>query len=175
MEEAQVPDANEEYLIYQTLVGTWPVKQARSAKGPIEPEYVDRIVHYIEKALHEAKLHTSWLNPDQAYDEAVATFVRTILAGGDSPFIDDLDAFVRSIADAGFVNSLAQTLVKICAPGVPDFYQGVEFWDFNLVDPDNRRPVDFQRRREALSRLAARGKENLAGLSRELARAVARR
>jgi (1->4)-alpha-D-glucan 1-alpha-D-glucosylmutase len=168
LEEAQVPDANEEYLMYQTLVGTWPVNQAQSAKGPVGQEYVDRIVRYIEKALHEAKLHSSWLNPDQAYDEAVANFVRAILAGGDSPFINDLDAFVRSIADAGFLNSLAQTLVKICAPGVPDFYQGVEFWDFNLVDPDNRRPVDFQRRRETLSRMATRGKEDLAGLSREL-------
>ncbi len=102
------------------------------------------------------------------------TFVRTILAGGDSPFINELDAFVRSIADAGFVNSLAQTLVKICAPGVPDFYQGVEFWDFNLVDPDNRRPVDFQRRREALAapRGAWQGRScrAVAGLARALAR-----
>jgi (1->4)-alpha-D-glucan 1-alpha-D-glucosylmutase len=169
LDETQVPDANEEYLIYQTLVGTWPmIPRGAAAGSEAGQEYVERIVHYIEKALHEAKLHSSWLNPDQAYDTAVANFVRAILADRNSPFINDLDAFVRSIADAGFLNSLAQTLVKICAPGVPDFYQGVELWDFNLVDPDNRRPVDFPRRREALSRLAVRSKDDLAGLAGEL-------
>jgi (1->4)-alpha-D-glucan 1-alpha-D-glucosylmutase len=164
---AAVPDANEEHLIYQTLVGTWPV-------GSLDEEgrtnYVNRLVRYFEKALHEAKLHSSWLNADQEYDEAVAAFVQGILSDRRSQFVADLDAFARSIADAGFVNSLAQTLIKITAPGVPDFYQGTEFWDFNLVDPDNRRPVDFRRRKETLAWLIAEGEKDLPNLARELLR-----
>jgi (1->4)-alpha-D-glucan 1-alpha-D-glucosylmutase len=160
-----VPDANEEYLIYQTLVGTWPLgpwsDKSRTA-------YVDRIVAYLDKALREAKLHTSWLNPYDEYDQAVTGFIRAILTDPTGPFVRDLDEFVRGIADAGFVNSLAQTLIKLCAPGVPDFYQGIEFWDFNLVDPDNRRPVDFAARRKALGHLAARAKEGVRPLAAEL-------
>jgi (1->4)-alpha-D-glucan 1-alpha-D-glucosylmutase len=165
LDGAPVPDANEEELIYQTLVGTWPVSplgdQSRSA-------YVERIAAYADKALREAKRHTSWLSPYEEYDQAVAGFVRAILADPESPFARDLDQFVRSIADAGFVNSLAQTLVKMCVPGVPDFYQGVEFWDFNLVDPDNRRPVDFAERRKALVHLRARSKDGVEQLAAEL-------
>lgn len=143
-----VPDANEEVLIYQTLVGTWPLDgfHAESREA-----YVQRIVQYLDKALREAKLHTSWTSPYEEYDQAVRQFIERILAEVDLPFVHDMDEFVRSIADAGFTNSLAQTVVKICAPGVPDFYRGVEFWDFNLVDPDNRRPVDFDARRAALA------------------------
>ncbi len=168
----QVPDANEEYLIYQTLVGIWPAGSLQRSNARRQRSFrqdaawavlVDRVLKYLEKALREAKLHTSWLNPDREYEEAVQAFMRTILTDPQVAFLTDLDAFVRSIADAGFVNSLAQLLVKICAPGVPDFYQGVEFWDFNLVDPDNRRPVDFDRRREVLSWLMARGREDLPG------------
>jgi (1->4)-alpha-D-glucan 1-alpha-D-glucosylmutase len=160
-----VPDANEEYLIYQTLVGTWPLVplDVKSRAG-----YIERIVAYLDKALREAKLHTSWLNPYDEYDQAVAGYIRAILADPKSPFVRDLDEFVRGIADAGFVNSLAQTLVKLCAPGVPDFYQGVEFWDFNLVDPDNRRPVDFAARRKALAQLASRAKEGQRAVAAEL-------
>lgn len=157
-----VPDANEEDLIYQTLVGTWPLEPVDS-KG--RRAYVERIVGYLDKALREAKLHTSWLNPYEEYDSAVADFIRTILADEGSPFVRDLDDFVRSIADAGFANSLAQTLIKLCAPGVPDFYQGVEFWDFNLVDPDNRRPVDFAARREALGGMAAAAERGVGALA----------
>jgi (1->4)-alpha-D-glucan 1-alpha-D-glucosylmutase len=160
-----VPDANEEDLIYQTLVGTWPLVPP-GAKA--REQYIDRIVHYLEKALREAKLHTSWTNPNEEYDHAVAGFVRNILADRQSPFVSDLDAFVRSIADAGFVNSLAQLLIKLCVPGVPDFYQGVEFWDFNLVDPDNRRPVDFAARRKALSEQIKRSKSSVRPLAAEL-------
>ena len=164
---APVPDPNEEHLIYQTLVGTWPV-------GSLDEEgrtnYVNRLVRYFEKALHEAKLHSSWLSPDQEYDQAVAAFVQGILSDRQSAFVKDLDAFAREIADAGFVNSLAQTLVKIAAPGVPDFYQGTEFWDFNLVDPDNRRPVDFRRRQETLSWLTSEAQKDVGHLARELLR-----
>ena len=142
-EGTPAPDPNEEHLIYQTIVGTWPTT---SLNDEAWNAYIDRLVEYFEKALHEAKLHSSWLSPNQEYDQAVTSFVRGILADRKSPFVTDLEAFVRSIADAGYLNSLAQTLLKVSAPGVPDFYQGTEFWDFNLVDPDNRRPVDFQQR-----------------------------
>jgi (1->4)-alpha-D-glucan 1-alpha-D-glucosylmutase len=165
LDGAPVPDVNEEYLIYQTLLGTLPVEtlddQTREA-------YVARIVQYLDKALREAKLHTSWLNPYVEYDQAVAAFIRAILADANSPFVRDAQAFARSIADAGYVNGLAQTLVKIAAPGVPDFYQGVEFWDFNLVDPDNRRPVDFAARREALEGLQSRARKGAGRMAREL-------
>jgi (1->4)-alpha-D-glucan 1-alpha-D-glucosylmutase len=165
LDGAPVPDANEEYLIYQTLVGSWPVEMPDEA-GRVE--YVERIVHYLDKALREAKLHTSWLNPYEEYDQGVASFIRSILGQLDTPFANDVGLFARSIAEAGFVNSLAQTLVKMCAPGVPDVYQGVEFWDFNLVDPDNRRPVDFDCRRKALRWLQVRGREGLGDVAAEL-------
>jgi (1->4)-alpha-D-glucan 1-alpha-D-glucosylmutase len=165
LEGAAVPDANEEYLIYQTLVGTWPTSKLDDEAARA---YVERIVAYMDKALREAKLHTSWLNPYHEYDQAVASFIRTILDRGKSPFVDDLDAFVRSIADVGFVNSLAQTLIKICAPGIADIWQGAEFWDFNLVDPDNRRLVDFAAREQALDGLVSRAQEDLPRLADEL-------
>ena len=165
LDGAAVPDANEEYLIYQTLVGTWPLEPL---DGEARGEYVERIVRYLDKALREAKLHTSWLNPYVEYDQAVADFIRGILADPQSEFVQDVSGLVRSIADAGFVNSLAQTLVKICAPGVPDFYQGVEFWDFNLVDPDNRRPVDFAARRDTLAWLKDQTSKKPARVAREL-------
>jgi (1->4)-alpha-D-glucan 1-alpha-D-glucosylmutase len=165
LDGAAVPDANEEYLIYQTLVGTWPLE-------PLDADqhnaYVERIVGYLDKALREAKVHTSWLNPYEEYDQAVAGFIRAILVDRRSPFVKDVEKLVRSIADPGFVNSLAQTLIKICAPGVPDFYQGVEFWDFNLVDPDNRRPVDFAARSEALVEIKSRAQQNLSQLACQL-------
>jgi len=160
------PDANEEYLLYQTLVGTWPLP-------PREPEqraaYLERIVHYMDKALKEAKLHTSWANPDAEYDRSVADFVRAALDEEKSgEFLRDLDAFVRSIADAGWINSLGQCVVKGCAPGCPDFYQGTELWDFHLVDPDNRGPVDFAKRCQMLSELQECRKQGLPALAAEL-------
>jgi (1->4)-alpha-D-glucan 1-alpha-D-glucosylmutase len=148
---APVPDANEEYLLYQTLVGTW--------EGGGD-EYVSRIQAYMNKALKEAKLHTSWINPNEAYDRAVQEFVAAVLH---SPFAADLNEFVSSrIARPGMLNSLSQTFLKIASPGTPDFYQGTELWDFSLVDPDNRRPVDYARRRELLA--AVRREPNPASL-----------
>jgi len=160
------PDANEEYLLYQTLVGTWPLEG-------LDPEgrraYGDRIRAYMEKALKEAKVHTAWTNPDPEYDQAVAGFITKILDEEASrQFLDDLEAFARRIACAGWVNSLGQSLLKIAAPGVPDFYQGTELWDFNLVDPDNRRPVDFALRKQLLAELQSRAEKDLAGLASEL-------
>lgn len=158
-----VPDPNEAYLIYQTLVGTWP--------GGTEPteDYVSRIVAYCEKAFREAKVHTSWLDPDSDYENAIFDFVRRILDPSKSgEFLSDVDAFVRRVENAGYVNGLSQALVKLTAPGVPDVYQGCELWDFRLVDPDNRRPVNFAKRREYLSDIADRASTDAGGLAREL-------
>jgi (1->4)-alpha-D-glucan 1-alpha-D-glucosylmutase len=135
------PGANTEYLIYQTLVGAWPID-------------VERLRAYVSKAIHEAKSHTSWVNPNARYDEAIVRFVEATLDPARSPqFLDDFVRFQARIAHFGAFNSLAQTLVKITAPGVPDFYQGSELWDLHLVDPDNRRPVDWPLRQRMLDEL----------------------
>lgn len=153
LDGAEAPDPNEEYLLYQTLVGTWPIEKTSSGQNA---DYVERIVRYMDKALKEAKVHTSWLSPYQEYDEAIANFIRAVLdPARNGEFVSRLDRVARDVADAGFVNSLSQTLIKLTAPGVPDFYQGTELWDFSLVDPDNRRPVDFQLRRALLDELRA--------------------
>ena len=163
------PDPNEEYLLYQTLLGTWPDGERRASAA-----YVDRIVAYLRKATKEAKVNTSWVNADPAYDAAVERFVRGIL--GDS---SDADAFreallplAKTVAFFGRWGSLAQLVLKIASPGVPDFYQGNELWDDSLVDPDNRRPVDFATRQRALSELLARQGEGTK-LARELVRTAA--
>jgi (1->4)-alpha-D-glucan 1-alpha-D-glucosylmutase len=132
--------------------------------------FTRRIQEYMAKAAHEAKVHTSWINPDPAYDGALARFVERILSPGTAGvFLADFARFHAPIARLGMVNSLAQTLIKIGAPGVPDFYQGTELWDLSLVDPDNRRPVDWARRAAALAEVAApREGEGEAGLARRL-------
>jgi (1->4)-alpha-D-glucan 1-alpha-D-glucosylmutase len=161
-----VPDANEEYLIYQTLVGTWPIEPMRPTE---RDEYHDRILQYMEKALREAKIHTSWMNPSEPYETAVRAFITALFAPDRQRFADDLAAFVARIAAAGFVNSLAQLLLKMALPGMPDFYRGTELWDFNLVDPDNRRPVDYDLRRHRLKNLWAAADKDLPTFARELA------
>jgi len=151
VEDLTVPDANEEYLLYQTLVGAWPIEADSSAGSA---EFVRRMQDYLLKALHEAKVHTSWINPNPDYDNAVVVFLGRILdEGTNRTFLDDFRAFQRQISHFGLFNSLAQTLLKLAAPGVPDTYQGTELWDFSLVDPDNRRPVDYARRRQMLEDL----------------------
>jgi (1->4)-alpha-D-glucan 1-alpha-D-glucosylmutase len=142
------PSRNEEYLIYQTLVGTWPLEPMTPDE---EQQYRDRIVAYMHKAMREAKVYTSWLNPSEPHERAMARFIQMTLASDNSAFRDDFVEFQRRIAQYGIYNSLAQVAVKICAPGVPDFYQGTELWDFSLVDPDNRAPVDYDTRRTLLS------------------------
>lgn len=142
------PDRNEEYLLYQTLLGAWPLTAMNA------DEYVEfkrRIQDYIRKATKEAKANTSWINPNQAYDDAVQEFVGTVL--DESLFLKDFQALQDKIAQYGMYNALSQTLLKLTVPGVPDIYQGSELWDFSLVDPDNRRPVDYNRRRHMLSDL----------------------
>ncbi|HEY4596326.1 MAG TPA: malto-oligosyltrehalose synthase, partial [Thermoanaerobaculia bacterium] len=132
------PDRNAEYLLYQTLVGAWPISAGRAAA-------------YMEKAAREAKAFTSWTRQNPEYEEALRAFVTSVLE--DRDFVADLEAFVAPLVAPGRINSLAQTLLKTAAPGVPDFYQGSEVWDLSLVDPDNRRPVDYELRRSLLSDL----------------------
>ena len=146
-----VPDRNAEYLLYQTLAGTWPMTRLHEEEYA---EYIRRIQRYMEKALKEAKLRTSWINPDDSYDRAVREFVAAILHDSDTnAFLPDFRAFTAPLVRAGILNSLSQVLLKTASPGVPDFYQGCESWNFSLVDPDNRRPVDFRRLRQQLCAL----------------------
>jgi (1->4)-alpha-D-glucan 1-alpha-D-glucosylmutase len=142
------PDANEEYLLYQTLVGTWPLLPMNSEE---HQTYVRRIDGYMQKALHEAKVHTSWVNPNSAYEQAVTKFVEQVLElSPGNVFLQELSQFQAPIARAGMWNSLGQLLLKIASPGVPDFYQGTDLWAFDLVDPDNRRAVNYDARRKML-------------------------
>ncbi|MFO8149223.1 MAG: malto-oligosyltrehalose synthase [Trueperaceae bacterium] len=142
----ELPDRPTEYLLYQTLVGAWPID-------------AERVSEFLEKAVREAKLHTSWTAPDEAYERAVVDFARALL--GDEAFRADLEAFVADLVHPGRINGLAQTLIKLTAPGVPDVYQGTELWDLSLVDPDNRRPVDFDLRRRLLAELTGLSPEDI--------------
>ena len=145
------PDRNEEYAIYQTLLGAWPL----ASHTPSEFEsFVARVQAYMVKAMREAKLHTAWTDINEPHESAVTSFVATILdrdRNGD--FVDDFGTFQQRVSDLGLLNSLSQTLLKLTAPGVPDTYQGSETWDLSLVDPDNRRPVDYAVRARLLSQL----------------------
>ena len=157
VDEREVPDANEEYLLYQTLVGTWPM----TLDGETGREqYIGRIRAYMDKAVKEAKVHTSWMNVNEEHDQALSRFLDSILAA-ESPFIADLAAFQRPLARAGMLNSLTQVVLKIATPGVADFYQGNELWDLSLVDPDNRRPIDFASRRAMLVTIRENAGKNL--------------
>ncbi|HEX5391948.1 MAG TPA: malto-oligosyltrehalose synthase [Rhodocyclaceae bacterium] len=152
VDERPAPTANDEYLLYQTLFGSWP--WIRPGEVPDEQALADyraRIQAYMQKAVREAKEHTSWINCNQAYEDALAHFVETLLtAGPTNLFLADFVPLVQGLAPFGLLNSLAQTLIRLTAPGVPDIYQGSELWQFNLVDPDNRRPVDYEQRRRLL-------------------------
>jgi (1->4)-alpha-D-glucan 1-alpha-D-glucosylmutase len=151
VEDERVPDANEEYLLYQTLVGAWPM----GTPSPEEhADFVARIQAYMRKALYEAKVHSTWINPHAERDAAVADFIAAILDEGRSAaFLADFREFARHIGEFGILNSLSQTLLRLTLPGVPDTYQGSELWDLSLVDPDNRRPVDYARRSAMLADL----------------------
>ncbi len=145
-----VPSRHEEYLFYQTLVGSWPIAD----RAPAMTDYRARIEAYMVKALREAKVNTSWANPDSRYEDLFLAFVKDTLSDASrNPFIDDVDDLARAISAPGFLNGLSQTLLKLTSPGVPDIYQGNELWDFSLVDPDNRRPVDYAHRAALLAAL----------------------
>ena len=152
------PEANDEYFLYQTLVGTWPGHWSNPAEIADNQyaAYVERILDYMQKAQREAKLRTSWANPDTGYETATADFIRAILERGEEArFPGELAAFVTEISPAAMISSLAQVVLKCTAPGLPDIYQGCELWDHSLVDPDNRRPVDYALRTEMLAHAKA--------------------
>ena len=148
------PDRNDEYLLYQTLLGCWP---AGPASAGDHPDFAGRIQNYMLKAVREAKVHTSWITPRAEYEEALRAFVAALLdRSGPNEFLDDFEPFQGRVAGLGIYNSLSQTLLRLTAPGVPELYQGAELWELTLVDPDNRRPVDFGRRRAMLAELQTR-------------------
>jgi (1->4)-alpha-D-glucan 1-alpha-D-glucosylmutase len=152
------PSRNDEYLLYQTLIGTWP---AASLCGAELDAYVERICQYMTKALREAKVHSSWISPHEAYERATHDFIKAILAVDPaSAFRLDFEPFADLVTRWGWWNSLSQTLLKLTCPGVPDTYPGTEVWSLRLVDPDNRRPVDFQALDRELASLERRGLES---------------
>jgi (1->4)-alpha-D-glucan 1-alpha-D-glucosylmutase len=166
----QVPDFNEEYLLYQTLVGSWPFQFDADSTGK---EYVERIQQYMAKAVHEAKANLSWISDDPAYVEALRQFVEKILLPGTptrpNAFMEQMRTFMPAIAFFGAMNSLAQRVLMLTSPGNPDIYQGTEIWDLSLVDPDNRRPVDYALRQRLLTELDHRAEAgNLPALCAEL-------
>ncbi len=142
------PARNDEYFLYQTMLGAWPLA------GPDADDFVERLCAATLKAIREAKHRTSWHQPDEAYEQATLDFVRRLVGPQRrGMFLDDFVALQQRVARIGMVNSLAQTLLKLTAPGVPDIYQGCESWQLALVDPDNRRPVDYEQRRRLLERV----------------------
>ena len=156
-----VPLSNEELFLYQTLIGAWPLDKAEGVG------FMDRLTEYIVKASREAKAYTSWLDPSEAYEDAFCAFARLILEdSGDNRFREDLLRLLKPLAYYGAFNSLAQLVLKTVCPGVPDYYMGSELWHYSLVDPDNRRPVDFTRRMELPAELQQR--ETDEALPREL-------
>jgi (1->4)-alpha-D-glucan 1-alpha-D-glucosylmutase len=165
------PDRNDEYLLYQALLGAWPDTQHEGASLLAEEEFETfraRIGEYMRKATKEAKVHTSWVNANEEYDNAVQSFVQKVLvADAADPFIQDFLGLQRTVGYFGRWNSLSQLVLKLTSPGVPDLYQGCEMWDFSLVDPDNRRPVDYSLRASVLADLQValerRGAAELSG------------
>lgn len=159
----EVPDRNDEYFLYQTLIGAFPLREDDRSN------FRERLKAYMIKAVREAKVHTEWLKPDANYEEAFLSFIDEILAPSEANrFLNEFFCFLKKIGHYGMLNSLSQTLVKIVSPGVPDFYQGTELWDLSFVDPDNRRPVDFERRAKLLQEIKDKESEEPSSLAREL-------
>ncbi|HDQ41299.1 MAG TPA: malto-oligosyltrehalose synthase [Desulfonatronum sp.] len=173
--EAVFPTSRDEYLFYQTLVGVWPLVRPGSGLPGAEAlaALSSRLQAYMVKAAREAKTHTSWLNPDEDYEGALTGFVSRILENrAAAPFLRDVQDFTQILAGPGTCNALAQMVLRLTIPGVPDTYQGTELWDDSLVDPDNRRPVDFRARNNNVQKfLGTLEKKSLGGLARELAAA----
>jgi (1->4)-alpha-D-glucan 1-alpha-D-glucosylmutase len=168
----RIPDANDEYLFYQTLLGAWPMGDSISAEE--FDLFRERIEQYMLKAIREAKVNTSWVNPNPDYESAVAEFTRSVLDPSRNPkFIADARQFKKRLEVPGQINGLAQALLKIASPGVSDIYQGCEIWDLSLVDPDNRRPVDFALRQRLLEELDRAAEVDRLGLARRLAAEMA--
>ena len=154
--DLEAPDANEEYLLYQTLLGTWPMQANGEPEAVPPPDYIERIQAYMAKALKEAKINTSWIQPNEEWDAAMHNFVARILdSSSRNKFLPIFLPAAKEIIRLGAINSLTQTLLKLTSPGVPDIYQGTEIWDYSLVDPDNRRPVDYELRSQMLKSLSS--------------------
>ncbi|MGZ3881963.1 MAG: malto-oligosyltrehalose synthase, partial [Flavisolibacter sp.] len=154
LKQNQFPDRNDEYLIYQSLVGNYPMP------GQEEDQFEERLTAYLQKALREAKQHSNWTTPNEEYEKATAEFAKGLL-NKDGSFWKSFEGFHSTIVDYGIVNSLGQLLLKFTCPGVPDTYQGCELWDLSFVDPDNRRPVDFEKRKQWLNEISTGTKEDL--------------
>jgi (1->4)-alpha-D-glucan 1-alpha-D-glucosylmutase len=154
----RAPSPNDEYLLYQSLLGAWPLEET-SEEG--WQAFCERMVAYMLKAVREGKRHSSWSNPNAEYEAAITDFIRGLIGGtGHKRFLTSFMPFQRRIARLGMFNSLAQLLLKLTVPGVPDIYQGTEIWDFSLVDPDNRGPVDYARRTALLESLISEFENN---------------
>jgi (1->4)-alpha-D-glucan 1-alpha-D-glucosylmutase len=163
--DRECPSRNDEYFLYQTLLGAAPFEGLQADHFP------SRLEAYLVKACREGKQASSWLAPNEAYEEALTGFAEKVMSPDRSPsFLEDFTGYLKKISFHGIFNSLAQTLLKTVAPGVPDFYQGSELWDFSLVDPDNRRPVDYKKRAQALEDVEAKASQDRAALIRDLAK-----
>jgi (1->4)-alpha-D-glucan 1-alpha-D-glucosylmutase len=159
----EIPDRNDEYFFYQSLVGALPLREDGW------PAFVERVKAYMIKAVREAKVHTEWLKPDVAYEEGFLSFIDAVLDSSEANFfLPDCLLFARRVAHLAVLNSLSQTLIKIACPGVPDFFQGTELWELSFVDPDNRRAVDFRSRGKLLEQLKRREAEHIRALVRDL-------
>jgi (1->4)-alpha-D-glucan 1-alpha-D-glucosylmutase len=147
-DSVRAPSPSHEYMLYQALLGAWPVNS-------VDQDFIARMQAYAVKAAREGKELTSWVSPKENYEKGLTDFLAHILDRSSSaPFLDSFDAFAQRAALLGALNSLTQTTIKAMMPGVPDFYQGTEFWDLSLVDPDNRRPVDFSVRSSVLAEIS---------------------
>ncbi len=164
LEGKPVPDADDEYYVYQTILGAWP---PRGVHDDDFPGLTPRVQGAVEKAVREAKRNSSWVSPNDDYEEALRAFVARLL-DPNGLFAQEMTVFAARVMTCGFLTSLAQLAIKATAPGVPDFFQGTELWDFSMVDPDNRRPVDFDRRARLLEDLGRQYHPDRTSLIREL-------
>ncbi|MGO4524272.1 malto-oligosyltrehalose synthase [Microvirga sp. 2MCAF35] len=149
VEGAPAPDANDQVILLQALLGAWPLELLESTDGKQLKAFQERMEEYLTKALREAKRHTSWVAPNEAYEGAARQLLHAVL-DPKNRVLDRLQPLARRLSRLGMLNGLSRTILKMTLPGVPDIYQGTEFWDFSLVDPDNRRPVDYEARIKAL-------------------------
>ena len=156
-----IPDKNLEYFIYQTIIGSYPFDIVSNGN------YLQRIKQYLIKCMREAKEHSSWTKPDTEYESSALNFLENML-DKNNEFYEDFITFQKKVAFFGVYNSLSQTLIKITSPGIPDFYQGTELWDLFLVDPDNRQPVDYNKRKKYLNEIMKQDKKEKIKLSAKL-------
>jgi len=162
----QVPHPNEEYLVYQTLIGGWPLALNNGKTASCDEDWKNRMTAYLTKCIKEAKLYTSWTQPNEAYEKAITGFAEKVM--NDAAFQKAFLPFQKEISEYGKMNSLSQTVLKLTSPGVPDIYQGTEMYDYSLVDPDNRRTVDYEQRKKALDNIQSKASGDQSALIKEL-------